>query len=134
METNRVLKALPVRAKHVLCVEDDADTRDMLEFMLDMHEFEVVVAPDAEAALRMMEHQRFSLYVLDSGLPNVSGLSLCERIRAADARTPIIIFSGHAHISDINAGMRAGATAYLIKPDTSKLVPTIRRLLKSDSE
>jgi DNA-binding response OmpR family regulator len=118
-----------MQAKRVLCVEDDADTRDMLKMMLGFSDFEAVAAPDADAALRLMGRERFSLYVLDGGLRGGKGPSLCERIRASDARTPIVIFSGHASAPDIEAGLLAGANAYLVKPDSSELVPTIRRLL-----
>jgi DNA-binding response OmpR family regulator len=113
----------------VLCVEDDEDTRDMLKFELGSSDFETVVAPNADAALRLMGRERFNLYVLDGGLRRVKGPSLCEQIRASDARTPIIIFSAHAFASDIEAGLLAGANAYLVKPDSSELIPTIRRLL-----
>ena len=116
-------------ANRILCVEDDEDTRDMLKARLGLSDFEAVVASDMDAALLLMERERFSLYVLDGGLRGVNGLSLCERIRASDTRTPIVIFSGHAFASDIEAGMSAGANAYLVKPDSSELVSTIRRLL-----
>jgi DNA-binding response OmpR family regulator len=115
--------------KRVLCVEDDADTRDMLKARLGLSDFEVVVTSDMEAALRLMEREQFSLYVLDGGLRGIKGPSLCEQIRASDARTPILIFSGHAFASDIKAGMLAGANAYIVKPDSSELIPTMRRLL-----
>jgi DNA-binding response OmpR family regulator len=82
-----------------------------------------------EAALRLMERERFGLYVLDGGLRNLKGPTLCEQIRATDAHVPIVIFSGHASASDIEAGMLAGANAYLVKPDSSELIPTMRRLL-----
>jgi two-component system phosphate regulon response regulator OmpR len=118
-------------ANRILCVEDDADTRDMLKFKLGLSDFEAVTAPDMDAALRLMERERFGLYVLDGGLRGVNGLSLCARIRASDARTPIVIFSGHAFASDIEAGMLAGANAYIVKPDSSELIPTIRRLLEA---
>ena len=118
-------------ANRVLCVEDDEDTRDMLKFKLGLFDLEAVGAPDMAAALRLMERERFSLYVLDGGLRCGKGLSLCEQIRASDSRTPIVIFSGHANASDIEAGMLAGANAYLVKPDSSELVPTIRRLLEA---
>ena len=120
-----------MQAKRVLCVEDDADTRDMLKMMLGFSDIEAVLAPDAEAALRLMGRERFGLYVLDGGLRGGKGLSLCEQIRVSDTRTPIVIFSGRAFESDIEAGMLAGATAYLVKPDSSELIPTIRRLLKA---
>jgi CheY-like chemotaxis protein len=67
-------------------------------------------------------------------LRSVKGLSLCERIRATDTRTPIVIFSGNAFASDIEAGMLAGANAYLVKPDLSKLIPTIMCLLEAAAE
>jgi two-component system, OmpR family, phosphate regulon response regulator OmpR len=118
-----------MQAKRVLCVEDDADTREMLKFKLGLSDFEAVVAPDMDAALRLMGRERFSLYLLDGGLRGAEGLSLCKRIRASDARTPIVIFSGHASAPDVKAGLLAGADAYLVKPDSPELVPTIRRLL-----
>ena len=115
----------------VLCVEDDEDTREMLKTMLGHSDLEGVGAPDVGAALRLMGRERFDLYLLDGGLRRGGGLSLCERIRASDARTPIVIFSGHASASDVEAGMLAGANAYLVKPDSSELIPTIRRLLEA---
>ena len=117
--------------KHVLCVEDDEDTRDMLKLKLGLSDFDVVVAPDIDVALRLMEHERFSLYVLDGRLGGVNGLSFWEQIRVSDARPPIVIFSGHAFASDVEAGMLAASNAYLVKPDSSELIPTIRRLLEA---
>jgi DNA-binding response OmpR family regulator len=121
-------------ANRILCVEDDADTRVLLKKILGMSDFEAVVAPDVKAALRLMEREQFDLYILDGGLPGITGLSLCEQIRAADARTPIVIYSGNAYASDIEAGLLAGANAYLVKPDWSKLIPTIRDLRDAASQ
>ena len=123
-----------MQTKRVLCVEDDGDTRDMLKFMLGLSDFEAVVAPDIDAALHLMEREQFSLYVLDGGFRDFEELSLCERIRASDSRTPIVMFSGRAAASDIEAGMRAGANAYLVKPDSSELIPVIRRLLAASAD
>jgi DNA-binding response OmpR family regulator len=58
----------------------------------------------------------------------MSGLGLCEEIRAKDKRTPIVIFSGRGHQSDINTGMLAGADVYIVKPNTRELVPAVKRL------
>ena len=83
------------------------------------------------ATTRMMTlNLRFDLYVLDSELPGFSGLTLCQRIRAADARTPIVIFSAHGFESHREAGMLAGADAYVVKPDVTELIPTVKRLLE----
>ena len=116
-------------AAPVLCVEDHADTRDLLKSLLELSGIEAAVAPDAGAALPLIEVERFSLYILDGGLGRTSGLALCERIRASDADTPIVFFSGHAYVSDIEAGMHAGANAYIVKPNISEIIPTVKRLL-----
>ena len=76
-----------------------------------------------------MEGERFSLHVIDGQLPDVGGLTLCEEIRRADKDTPVVFFSGKAYEEDREAGLRAGANAYVVKPDTGTLVQTVRRLL-----
>jgi DNA-binding response OmpR family regulator len=85
---------------------------------------------DVNEALRLIEKERFDLYILDSEMPGFSGLTLCHQIRAVDTRTPIIIFSGHGFESHREAGMLAGANAYLVKPDVTELIPTVKRLLE----
>ena len=115
--------------ERILCIEDDADTRAVLTIMLGFSDLEAISVPGFEEALPLMKDERFSLYVLDGGLRGISGLSMCERIRAVDPHTPIIIFSGHASPADIERGMCAGANVYLVKPDVAALVPTVKRLL-----
>ena len=120
---------LPVRQMRILCVDDDEDTRNLLEHLLGYADMAAVAVPDTAAALGLIAREQFSLYIIDSQLPGVSGLGLCEQIRRRDQQTPVIIFSGHAYPADRAAGLRAGANAYLVKPDTGALVPTVRRLL-----
>ena len=120
---------MPSRDLRILCVEDDPDTCELLTLTLHHHGFEAVCVPEVAAALSLMSKEKFRLYILDGQLPGVSGLSLCQEIRSADWVTPIVIFSGHVRESDQKAGMSAGADAYLLKPDMSELVPTVKRLL-----
>ena len=120
---------MPSRNLRILCVEDDPDTCELLTVTLGHYGLEAVCVPEVAAALSLMSREKFRLYILDGQLPGVSGLSLCQEIRSADKLTPIVIFSGHARESDRITGMLAGADAYLIKPDMSELVPTVKRLL-----
>jgi two-component system, OmpR family, alkaline phosphatase synthesis response regulator PhoP len=113
----------------ILCVDDDEDTCQLLTFLLGASGFEAVCVPDALTALRLMAGEQFILYILDGQLPGTSGLTLCQRIRQRDLKTPVLIFSGHGHESDRAAGMGAGANAYIVKPEINELVPTIKRLL-----
>lgn len=115
--------------KRILCIDDNEDTCFLLTTMLGGSGLEAVSAPSVDEAIRLMGQEPFSLYVVDGQMPGVSGLTLCEQIRAVDAHAPIVIFSGHASESDKDAGMRAGATAYVVKPEVTELVATVKRLL-----
>lgn len=114
----------------ILCVDDDEDTRFLLEHLLEYSDLEAIAVQDSKAALMLIEQEEFSLYIIDSQLPGISGLGLCEQIRQHDQKTPIIIFSGHAFSADRAAGMLVGANVYLVKPDTSEIVPAVKRLLE----
>jgi DNA-binding response OmpR family regulator len=121
---------MPSRDLRILCVEDDPDTCELLTVMLGHHGLEAVCVPEVAAALSLMGKEEFRLYILDGQLPGMSGLSLCQEIRAADKKTPVVIFSANARESDREAGMRAGANAYIFKPDIGAIAPTVRRLLQ----
>lgn len=113
----------------ILCVDDDDDTRDLLKHLLGFSDLEAIAVQDTASALSLIEKEHFSLYIIDGQLPGISGVGLCEEIRRRDWKTPFVIFSGHGHAKDREAGMLAGANVYLVKPDTSEIVPTVKRLL-----
>lgn len=122
---------MPSTDLRILCVEDDADTCEMLTVTLGHYGLDAVCVPDVAAALSLMGEEKFRFYILDGQLPGVSGLTLCEEIRSWDKLTPIVIFSGNCREDDRAAGLAAGADAYIFKPDVSQIVPTVRRLLEA---
>ena len=113
----------------ILCVDDDEGTRLLLEAYLRNWQLEAVSVANATEAMRLMAEERFSLFVLDGGLPGGNGTALCESIRKMDKKTPIVFFTGHGYPTDRAAGLRAGANAYIVKPAIRELVPTIKQLL-----
>ena len=114
----------------ILCVDDNEDTRILLEKLLGFSDLEAITVKDTTAALLLIAKERFSLYIIDSQLPGISGLGLCEEIRKHDKETPIIIFSGHGYGLNQAAGILAGANVYIVKPNISEIVPTVKRLLE----
>ncbi len=115
----------------ILCV-DDEDCREMLDLMLNLAEpvYEFAGADSADKALKMIEDEKFDLYLFEYRLPEMSGIELCRQIRKIDAETPILFFTGMARPVDRNQAMAAGATEYLVKPnDLDRLAETIKRLL-----
>ena len=114
----------------ILCIDDDEDTRILLENLLGYSDLQAITVKDTKTALLLIAKEQFSLYIIDSQLPGISGLGLCEEIRKRDKKTPIIIFSGHGYALNREAGILAGANVYLVKPDSSEIVPTVKRLLE----
>jgi len=117
------------RRPRVLYVDDDEDTRDMLSTLLRFSRIEAKAVATAGQALSSIQTERFDLYLLDSRLPDLDGFELCRRMRAFDAHTPILFFSGAAYEADKKRGIKAGANAYVIKPDLAGLIRSIKQFI-----
>lgn len=104
------------RNPRVLYVEDHDDTRELVTLLLNQRSFEVVTGSTIASGIALATAQEFDLYLLDSWLPDGSGLDLCQRIREFDKTTPILFFSAAAYASDHETALRCGAQAYLTKP------------------
>ncbi len=113
----------------VLCVDDHEDCREMLGTLLRMAFIEAKAVGTAAEALSWIQAERFDLYLLDSQLPDLDGFELCRRVRALDAHTPILFFSGAAYETDKQKGLAAGANAYVSKPDIESLLGRINEFV-----
>ena len=115
----------------ILVVEDDAPIRDAVVRGLALHGYGVSGAGDAEAALAIVGRRRPDLLVLDIGLPGLSGIELCERLRSADVDVPILMLSARDQVGDRVAGLQAGADDYLVKPFAlDELLARVQALLR----
>jgi two-component system phosphate regulon response regulator PhoB len=102
--------------RRVLCVDDDTDTCEIMSIAWQNSYYELALAHTyAEALTRALEGN-FDVILLDSHLPDGSGIDLCQQIREADQQTPIIFYSADAMPKHIEKAMEAGATTYLTKP------------------
>lgn len=123
------MESLPLHPR-VLFIEDDADTRELVSFVLRRENFEVVLATDSEEALLAAGAMSFELYLIDNWLPGESGVDLCKRLREFDRRTPILFYSGAAYEHDKRAAFAAGAQGYLTKPsELGELVQEVSQLI-----
>ena len=118
-------------SKTILCVEDDEDSLELLQFILEIEKFRVVPCSTSEEGLVQAGRKEFSAIILDHYLADISGLEVCRRIRAYDQQTPIVFYSGAAYPKDREQALAAGANDYLIKPLDLEIIPeTIHRLTK----
>lgn len=116
----------------VLYIEDHDDTRELVTLVLEQRSYEVVTGSTIKSGVALAAAQDFDLYVLDSWLPDGSGVDLCRRIREFDKRTPILFYSAAAFEIDRNDAIASGAQAYLIKPSQpSELCDLVTSLIQS---
>jgi two-component system response regulator MprA len=115
----------------ILVVEDERPFRDALERVLRNDGYEVELAGDGRAALQALSARPPDAIVLDVILPEVDGIEVCRRLRAAGDRVPVLMVTALDAVEDRVAGLDAGADDYLVKPfSISELRARVRALLR----
>ena len=99
----------------LLLVEDDAEIREMLRDYLAAENYEVVCAPDGQAACERFDAEDFSLVLLDLMIPKIRGMDVMAHIRARST-VPILIVSAKDADADKTLGLGMGADDYITKP------------------
>ena len=117
----------------ILCVDDHADTSDMLKLLLSNEEVQVATAVSMEEALNLAKTGSFDLYVLDKRLPDGSGLDLCRKLTSITPNVPCMFYTGDAYEVHREQAIAAGADEYVAKPDIDRLIEVVQKLL-SDKE
>lgn len=119
-------------APRVLYIEDHEDTRELVTLVLEQKSYEVVTGSTIKSGVDLAGSQDFDLYLLDSWLPDGSGLDLCRQIREFDKATPIVFYSAAAYEIDREEALDSGAQAYLVKPSQpSELCSLVTSLIES---
>ncbi|MFT3876639.1 MAG: response regulator transcription factor [Propioniciclava sp.] len=99
----------------ILVVDDEPRMVEILQLALEAAGHQVLTAPDAAHAWRLLTEHPVSLVVLDVMLPGTSGIELCRRIRDHSA-VPVVLLTALSRTSERVAGLEAGADDYLTKP------------------
>ncbi len=109
----------------VLVIDDDPQVRHLIRLVLEEEGFVVGAAMDGAQALRLAAEQPPELVVLDVSLPDVSGATVADQLRAAWPALPVLMITADGSAAEKAA--RLGAYAYLHKPfDVSELVALVR--------
>jgi two-component system phosphate regulon response regulator OmpR len=103
----------------------------MLAGDFEKNGFVVTAFADAEEMLQSVGRQRPDLMVMDVGLPGISGLRACQRLRAQGDHVPIILLPARSEEVDRVLGLEMGADDYVAKPFSSReLLARVRALLR----
>lgn len=116
----------------ILLVDDHAVVRQGYASLLKalIPELQVSEATSGEAALAQVQQEIPNLVILDLGLPGISGLETCRRLRQRLPGLPVLVFSMHDELALVRQALDAGACGYLTKrcaPDV--LVEAVRKVL-----
>ena len=123
--------------KHVLVVEDEPDTAELIELHLKNDGYRVTVAGDGDQALKKVHKHMPDLVILDLMIPEINGVEVCKFIRkdTATQSIPIIMCTAKTGEIDKILGLELGADDYVTKPFSPReLLLRVKNLIKrSDS-
>ncbi|MEY2868644.1 MAG: hypothetical protein RIR01_1104 [Bacteroidota bacterium] len=100
----------------LLIVEDEPNLLSILRKGLSEKNNEVSVALDGTTALEMIMNHNFDVVILDIMLPDINGIEICRRLRAAKNFVPILLLTALGTTENIVTGLNSGADDYLVKP------------------
>jgi DNA-binding response OmpR family regulator len=101
---------------NLLIAEDERKMADLLKLGLEEENHRVTVVSDGRSALDVARSYEFDVLVLDVMLPLLDGFEVARQLRGDHNRVPILMLTAKDAISDITAGLDAGADDYLTKP------------------
>jgi CheY-like chemotaxis protein len=104
----------------ILVVDDDVDTRELIEWVLKRVGAEVTSVGSAREALEVLEREKPHVLVSDIAMPEEDGYSLLKKIRAlppeSGGRIPAIALTAHSLVQDRLQSLRAGFQNHVPKP------------------
>jgi len=116
----------------ILIAEDEPDIRDLIIFTLRFAGYEVVAASNGEEAVELARQEMPDMILLDVRMPKKTGYEACQMIKADPEMKdiPVLFLSAKGQESEIQTGLQAGATEYLLKPIApDQLVSRIQEVL-----
>ncbi len=114
----------------VLLVEDDADLREAIADMLDVHDISFIEAKNGQQAQEMIKQNDVALVLSDVQMSPGNGYQLLEHINNHHNGTPVILMTAYGSIPQAVDAIQAGAVDYLVKPfEVSELVRTLQQQL-----
>ena len=117
----------------ILVVDDEEDILEFLSYNLRAEGYDVIVADNGILAIELAKQQQPSLIILDVQMPDMDGITTCEKIREIPSLKETVVTFLTARSEDYSqiAGFEAGADDYITKPIRPKvLVSRVRALLK----
>lgn len=118
----------------VYVVDDDASTRELLDWLMRRNGLDVLAFPDARSFLAAHAPERAGCLILDLNMPGMNGLDLQQYLKDNGVTLPVIFLSGRADVPKAVRAVREGAIDFIEKPfDYKQVVALVRDCLARDS-
>ena len=120
----------------ILIAEDSPTQAEQLKYILEKHNYRVLVAKDGKEAMGMVIEHSPSLVITDIVMPVMNGYDLCKEIKSREStmNIPVILLTSFSRSEDVMEGLSCGADNFLTKPfQEDYLVSSIEQIL-SDKE
>ncbi len=116
---------------HIMVVEDDLNTRRLMDAVLRQNGYETILACDGEDALEKMESHHVDLVLLDIMMPRMDGYEFTKILREGDCNIPILMVTAKETMEDKRRGFLTGTDDYMVKPvDEEEMLLRISALLR----
>jgi two-component system, OmpR family, copper resistance phosphate regulon response regulator CusR len=121
--------------KKILIIEDEIKVATFIKKGLQTQNFDAQIAETGSEAKYLFAQNAFDLVILDIGLPDMSGLEVCEYIRTKNSKIPILMLTALGSVADKLSGFEVGTDDYMVKPfDFMELLVRVKALLKRTVE
>lgn len=116
---------------NILVVEDDKNTRLLMEAVLKQYGYNPILAADGEDALEIMDHKHVDLVLLDVMMPRMDGYEFAKILREGGSELPILMVTAKETPNDKKKGFIVGTDDYMVKPvDEEEMILRIAALLR----
>ena len=116
---------------HILVVDDDKNTRRLLQAVLERENYTVTTAGNGEDALAVMDREHIDLVVLDVMMPRMDGYEFTSLLRSTNNELPILMVTARQLPEDKKQGFLVGTDDYMTKPvDEEEMLLRIKALLR----
>lgn len=116
--------------RKILLIDDDENLAWAVQKKFENLGFEMILATEGRAGVKLVEEEKPDLVILDLNLPDVDGLDICRYLRRR-SNLPVVMLTGRAEENDSVVGLEIGADDYVTKPfSLNELIARVRAVMR----
>jgi len=121
-----------MNSKKILIIDDDETLLNIVETILQKHDFESITALNGEEGLTFAHSEKPDVILLDRKMPGISGNEVLKRLKKQPEtqHIPVVMLTGDNNITEVSKSLDLGAQDYIVKPfNNENLIARIKNVL-----